>query len=568
MEQILTRTAARPWRQTLASALNRLLRGSALLLALGASSAYAHTVIATVGVGSSPQDAAVNAVTNRIYVTNTNSNTVSVIDGATNAVTAAVPVGTWPRGVAVNATTNRVYVTNQTTNNLTVLDGTSNATLATIATGLYPSGVAVNPNTNRIYVSNSDSNSLSVIDGASNTVIATIPVGTTPRQVDVNPNTNRIYVANVSSNNYSVIDGSANAVIATIPAGVNPYRVAVNPSTNRLYVSNTGSNNVMVFDGATNALVATVPVGSAPKGIAVNPVINRIYVTNDGSSNIMAIDGASNAVTDTIPVGVNPLRIAVNPATARVYVPNFGSNNVTVIATEDATPQSGWWWNPSRPGQGFMIERQGNRLLIVGGYYTSTGRATWYYSYGNMTGTSYTGDFTTYANGQTLTGPYVPPVGPTSVGTISLSFTDAAHGTVTVPGGSPMAIERYSFATGGVGAAPAPSQAQTGAWWNVSESGRGFAVEIQNGQIFLAGYMYDGSGNPIWYTSGGVMSSPNSYSGNWMQWANGPTLGGAYVAPIVINTNVGSVAVTFSSPTTATLVLPDGRNIPLIRFIF
>ena len=46
----------------------------------------------TVGAGSNPIAVAVNPVTNKIYVANYSSNTVTVIDGATNS-TATVSVG-------------------------------------------------------------------------------------------------------------------------------------------------------------------------------------------------------------------------------------------------------------------------------------------------------------------------------------------------------------------------------------------------------------------------------------------------------------------------------------------
>ena len=54
---------------------------------------------------------AVNPVTNKIYVANQNSNTVTVIDGATNT-TATVAAGNTPFAVAVNPVTNKIYVTN------------------------------------------------------------------------------------------------------------------------------------------------------------------------------------------------------------------------------------------------------------------------------------------------------------------------------------------------------------------------------------------------------------------------------------------------------------------------
>ena len=48
----------------------------------------------------------VNPVTNKIYVTNYNSNSVSVIDGTTNTVTTTIAVGANPNGAAVNSITN------------------------------------------------------------------------------------------------------------------------------------------------------------------------------------------------------------------------------------------------------------------------------------------------------------------------------------------------------------------------------------------------------------------------------------------------------------------------------
>ncbi|KAM86932.1 YncE family protein, partial [Mycobacterium tuberculosis] len=52
-------------------------------------------------------------VTGLVFVTNFDSNTVSVIDPTTNTVTGSpITVGTAPTGVAVNPVTGEVYVTN------------------------------------------------------------------------------------------------------------------------------------------------------------------------------------------------------------------------------------------------------------------------------------------------------------------------------------------------------------------------------------------------------------------------------------------------------------------------
>src|SRR5262244_2845507 len=58
-------------------------------------------------LGSTPAEAKPFA-----YVTNSASNTVSVIDTATNTVVATVPVGSVPLGVAITPDGTRAYVAN------------------------------------------------------------------------------------------------------------------------------------------------------------------------------------------------------------------------------------------------------------------------------------------------------------------------------------------------------------------------------------------------------------------------------------------------------------------------
>ena len=110
----------------------------------------------------------------RVYVANSSSNNVSIIDGETKALIGTVVVGSRPFGVGVNPVTNRIYVTNQGSDNVSVIDGFSNVVIATIKVGLSPEGVTVNPATNQIHVTNTISNNVSVINGSTNTVIATL----------------------------------------------------------------------------------------------------------------------------------------------------------------------------------------------------------------------------------------------------------------------------------------------------------------------------------------------------------------------------------------------------------
>ena len=346
-------------------------------------------IVKSIPVGNQPKAIAIDPAsnTNKIYVANTNSNSVSVIDGDS---VKSIPVGNQPNALAINPTTNKIYVANTGSDNVSVIDGFTSKVIKSITVGKAPFAISIDEKTKKVYVVNRDSNTLSIIDGYGNTnnVLCTIPVGKAPIDIAVdniaiynNPENNRsyIYVANAGSETVSMIDGKTNNVIRTIPlevsprsisidrqsdmlyinsldlsfggilevrnnfvpdypkyvqVGNDPQHLAINPTTNKIYVANTGSDSVSVIDGKTKNVTSVIEVkGKQPIGIAVNPTTNKIYVANTGSDSVSVIkdDGSNLHNITNLKVGIKPNAIAVNPTTNKIYVANTGSDSVSVI---------------------------------------------------------------------------------------------------------------------------------------------------------------------------------------------------------------------------------------------
>jgi T5SS/PEP-CTERM-associated repeat protein/YVTN family beta-propeller protein len=271
------------------------------------------------------------------YISNADSNEVSVIDTSTNTVVAAVPVGNSPFGVAIKPDGTRAYVANAFSSDVSVIDTSTNTVVATVGLANSPYGVAITPDGGRAYVTNPTSNGVSVIDTSTNTVIATVPVGSVPYGVTITPDGGRAYVTNNQEDSVSVIDTSTNTVIATVPVGTFPYGAAVNPNGSRVYIANEFNGDVSVIDTSTNTVIATVAVGDAPYGVAITPDGSRAYVANFSSNNVSGIDTSTNTVVATIPVGTAPYGVAITPDGSRAYVANSISNNVSVIDTSTNT---------------------------------------------------------------------------------------------------------------------------------------------------------------------------------------------------------------------------------------
>jgi len=298
------------------------------------------------------------------YITNRYSNSVSVIDTATNTVKATVDVGSNPFGVAVNSARTKAYVTNlydeddasalsekiatksalstKTEEHIatgegtvSVIDMSTNTVTATVTVGIEPYGVAITPDGTKVYVTNMGSNTVSVIDAETNTLIATVPVEYDPCGIAITPDGTKAYVVNEFGGTVSVIDTATNTVTATVSVGDAPTGIAITPDGTKAYVTN--YDTVSVVDIATNTVTDTITVEYLPWEAAVNPSGTKVYVTNFGSDTVSVIDTATNTIKATVPVGSYPIGVAVNPEETKVYVANRDSNTVSVIDTATNT---------------------------------------------------------------------------------------------------------------------------------------------------------------------------------------------------------------------------------------
>ncbi|MSP48859.1 MAG: hypothetical protein EXQ95_05980 [Alphaproteobacteria bacterium] len=117
-------------------------------------------------------------------------------------------------------------------------------------------------------------------------------------------------------------------------------------------------------------------------------------------------------------------------------------------ARPDFEPDTGWWWNPTEPGRGFVVEARNGALLLTGAMYDERGNPVWYVSHGPLAeGRTYRGRWLRLAGGMTLDGDYRVPTDAADAGSIVLEFADATAATLTLPDGRLLPINRFDLAS-------------------------------------------------------------------------------------------------------------------------
>jgi len=99
-----------------------------------------------------------------------------------------------------------------------------------------------------------------------------------------------------------------------------------------------------------------------------------------------------------------------------------------------------------------------------------------------------------------------------------------------------------------------------GLWWNPAESGRGYQIDLQGDTMIVTTYVYEQSGDPIWYLSSGTYDHTTAtFTSAYDIFANGQCFGCPYVAPTHTG-DAGPITIAFHTNQTATLTYPGGST--------
>ncbi len=238
-----------------------------------------------------------------IYVTQEKSNNVTVLNRNTDQIVSIIEVGKKPHGIAINNSINRVFVTNSGEDTISVIDTQTNRVVQKINTrlGAQPEGIAVSSDGRFVLICYFGTNQVSIRDPSSMRELATLNVDKGPMRVAIDPRGRKAFVSNYYSNTVTVIDTSLLKVIGAIPVESKPIALAFNFRGDRLYVMNSGASNVSVIDPAGQTVVSKINIGIGGYGVLADSFGDRIFVTRSTTNQFLFVSAPVNTITKILP---------------------------------------------------------------------------------------------------------------------------------------------------------------------------------------------------------------------------------------------------------------------------
>jgi YVTN family beta-propeller protein len=165
--------------------------------------ATTNSVLSTQHVSPYPSLAA--ALGSRVYVTSYGGGLMDI--DSSNDVLKTITTGSGSYGVAADPAANRVYVSNRDTKTVSVVDAANDSILTSFTGGNPPYGLAINPVTNHLFVDMADNNILQVRDA--DTLISIAKLTLAAQGADGGDSLavlgSSVYVANNAAGNVTVI---------------------------------------------------------------------------------------------------------------------------------------------------------------------------------------------------------------------------------------------------------------------------------------------------------------------------------------------------------------------------
>ena len=188
------------------------------------------------------------ASTDEIFVSVRWESCVYVLNADNYQVTDTVSVGVKPEGLSLSPTNNHLYVANSESNTLSIIDTETKLVIAEIQVGHEPKRVCVSPNGEFIYVTCGMSDEVHQVNSTDFKVDKVIDVGRSPDGLCLIKNGKYLYVACQGDHRVDVIDTSSGIVIGDIS---NPDQVGMcrmifsHPNEAEVYVTNENYPNAI-----------------------------------------------------------------------------------------------------------------------------------------------------------------------------------------------------------------------------------------------------------------------------------------------------------------------------------
>ncbi|MCI0377104.1 MAG: hypothetical protein L0215_05840 [Gemmataceae bacterium] len=291
-----------------------------------------------------------------------------------------------PSAAAGQTPRQKLYITNSAGNDVTIVDVATHKVIKSVEVGPRPHGIAVPAKGDFILVTieGGKQGELVWIDPVKDVVTRRLSIGPAPNQLAVTPDGNFAYVP-VSDGHYEVIDTKKGAILERIKTGGRPHNALCSADGRLAFLAPMGPiNKVTVVEVAGHKVVGAIPFSNVVRPIALSKDARWLFAEVDGLVGFEMADVASRKMVERVEAELKPQAkkiasrshgIEVRPDQKEVWICDVEHKEAQVFDITGAKPKQvaaiampgGVYWITFSPDgrYGYVSVRTQNQVAVV-----------------------------------------------------------------------------------------------------------------------------------------------------------------------------------------------------------
>jgi len=277
-----------------------------------------------------------------LYVTNTKSDSLSIIDTTTFEVTGTIPLGKGkPNRIAFHPDGKTAWVVYDKSHDLGVVDAEARRLLKRVKIGGNPYNLTFSPDGRYLYVldwsSDTSNDEIIIYDLGAERGDGRIEVSTWPAHGIFTRDGMTFYVSSETAGNFAAIDTASRKIVNTVWTGGDAMGLALTADEKILYAGAGEAKSVVKVDTATGKAIGTIPVPGIVHETTLTLDGQFLYVTLRKANKLVVVSTADDKIVATIPQPGYPDLVVMEPTGQYAFVTNRYADAVTVIDVKSHT---------------------------------------------------------------------------------------------------------------------------------------------------------------------------------------------------------------------------------------
>ncbi len=271
-----------------------------------------------------------------LYVTNTKSDSISIIDTSTFEVTGTIPLGKGkPNRIVFHPDGKTAWVVYDKSRDLGVVDAEAQRLLKRVKIGGNPYNLAFSPDGRYLYVldwsSETSKDEIIIYDLKAERVDGQIEVSTWPAHSLFTREGKTFFVSGETAGDLSIIDTASRKIVARLWTGGDAMGLALTADEKILYAAGGEEKRVFKVDPATRQAIGIIPVPGIVHETTLTLDGQFLYTTLRKANKVVVIRTADEKIVATIPQPSYPDLVIMEPTGRYAFVTNRYADSVTVI---------------------------------------------------------------------------------------------------------------------------------------------------------------------------------------------------------------------------------------------